>query len=84
MVIVTFGVMLLIPNLLVVGAAKRNSCLLMAWLILIGMVILCCVIALFKEVGDAKIIVRNLFGLGLAIWMELVGIGGYQEVTNSA
>ena len=66
-VIVIFGVMLLIPILLVVGAAKRNSCLLMAWLILNGMVILCCVIALFKEVGDAKIIVRNLVGLGLAI-----------------
>ena len=79
-----FGLMLLFPIFLIAGAANRNSCLLMTCIILHGLGLIYSVYAVFASIGAAHsaTIFKNLVGLGIGIWVELVTIGGYQEVKN--
>ena len=74
-----FGLLLLSPIFLIVGAVKRNSCLLMTCIILNGLGLP----FLIHRVFASAAIFQNLVGLGIGIWVELVAIGGYQEVKNS-
>ena len=80
--VIVFGLSLLFPIFLVVGAAKRNSCLLMTCIILNALSLLFYAYAVFTSAG--AVIFQNLVALGIGIWVELVAIGGYQEVKNPA
>ena len=80
--VIVFGLALLFPIFLVVGAAKRNSCLLMTCIILNALSLLFYAYAVFTSAG--AVIFQNLVALGIGIWVELVAIGGYQEVKNPA
>ena len=75
------GLWLLFPILLIVGAVKRNSCLLMTCIILNGLTLPFYAYATFTGTGAA--IVEHLIGLGIGIWVELVAIGGYEEAKYS-
>ena len=76
-----FGLLLLFPIFLIVGAVKRNSCLLMTCIILNGLGLPFYVYEVFASI-DAEIF-QNLVGLGIGIWVELVAIGGYEEAKYS-
>ena len=80
-VLVFTGLGLLVPIILIVGAVKRNSCLLMTYVILNGLAIPFHVYGIFT--GTVAAIFEHLIGLGIGIWVTLVAAGGYQEVKNS-
>ena len=81
-----FGLMLLFPIFLIAGAANRNSCLLMTCIILNALSFPIYAVAVFASIYKLQylFLFMTLVDLGIGIWVELVAIGGYQEVKNPA
>ena len=84
-VLVLTGLWLLVPIMLIVGAVKRNSCLLLTYRILNGLTIPGHAYGLFIAIRALSVvgIFWHLIGISIGLWVTFVAVGAYQDVKNS-